>query len=122
MMGVSKYLLSATIVAVSTVYSYITFAEVKGNKPVKQIDDAGLHKTYYATCHGYDGKPTEWGVGLGSQNFTDPKHQYSTTDEKMIKQTTEGSPYKMILFKDTLKGVALRYWGGLSVALQRNRR
>lgn len=102
-MGVSKYLLSAAIVVVSTVGSCVTFAEAKENKTAKQIDGVGLYKTHCAMCHGDDGKPTELGVGLGSQNFTDAKYQASTTDEKMLKQITEGSPDKMIPFKDTVK-------------------
>ncbi|HLE86607.1 MAG TPA: cytochrome c [Candidatus Brocadiaceae bacterium] len=66
------------------------------------IDAKKLYMTHCKTCHGTDGKPTELGVGLEARDFTDAAWQAKVTDEQIIKQINDGTPEKMMPFKEKL--------------------
>ncbi|HHT9159891.1 MAG: hypothetical protein A3G70_06620 [Planctomycetes bacterium RIFCSPLOWO2_12_FULL_39_13] len=66
------------------------------------IDAKKLYMTHCKTCHGVDGKPTDLGVGLGAREFADAEWQAKTTDEQIIKQINDGTPEKMMPFKEKL--------------------
>ncbi|MFO0795183.1 MAG: c-type cytochrome [Candidatus Brocadiaceae bacterium] len=66
------------------------------------IDAKKLYMTHCKTCHGENGKPTDLGVGLEARDFTDAAWQAKATDEQIIKQITNGTPDKMMPFKEKL--------------------
>ncbi len=66
------------------------------------IDANKLYMTHCKTCHGEDGKTTELGAGLGARDFTDTAWQAKVTDEKILKQINDGTPEKMMPFKEKL--------------------
>ena len=66
------------------------------------IDAKKLYTIHCKTCHGTDGKPTDLGVGLEARDFTDAAWQAEVTDEKIIKQINDGTPEKMMPFKEKL--------------------
>lgn len=73
--------------------SVSTAAEVDANK---------LFMTHCKTCHGVDGKPTDLGQGLEAPDFTDATWQENITDEGIIEQVNNGTPEKMMPFKEKL--------------------
>ncbi|MEP9410057.1 MAG: c-type cytochrome [Candidatus Brocadia sp.] len=75
-----------------------------GNNIVKatDIDAKKLYMTHCKTCHGEDGHPTDLGLGLGAREFADAEWQAKTTDEQIIKQINDGTPEKMMPFKEKL--------------------
>lgn len=66
------------------------------------IDAKKLYMTHCKSCHGEDGKPTDLGVGLEARDFTDAAWQAKTADEQIIKQINNGTPDKMMPFKEKL--------------------
>ena len=66
------------------------------------IDARKLYMTHCKTCHGTDGKPTDLGIGLEARDFTDAAWQAKTADEQIIKQINDGTPDKMMPFKEKL--------------------
>ena len=66
------------------------------------IDANKLYTTHCKTCHGADGKPTDLGAGLEARDLTDAAWQAEVTDEKIIKQINDGTPEKMMPFKEKL--------------------
>jgi mono/diheme cytochrome c family protein len=66
------------------------------------IDAKALYSKHCKSCHGEDGKPTDLGAGLEARDFTDANWQSTVTDEKIIKQINEGTPEKMMPFKEKL--------------------
>ncbi len=66
------------------------------------IDVKKLYMTHCKTCHGENGQPTELGVGLGAREFADAEWQAKTSDEQIIKQINNGTPEKMMPFKEKL--------------------
>ena len=66
------------------------------------IDAKKLYMTHCKTCHGADGKPTDLGVGLEARDLTDAAWQAKATDEQIIKQINDGTPEKMMPFKEKL--------------------
>ena len=74
-----------------------------GGSVVKaDIDAKKLFMTHCKTCHGEDGHPTDLGQGLGAREFANAEWQAKTTDEQIIKQINNGTPEKMMPFKDKL--------------------
>jgi mono/diheme cytochrome c family protein len=66
------------------------------------IDAMKLYMTHCKTCHGENGKPTDLGIGLEARDFTDAAWQAKATDEQIIKQINDGTPEKMMPFKEKL--------------------
>jgi len=66
------------------------------------IDAMKLYMTHCKTCHGENGHPTDLGVGLGAREFANAEWQAKTTDEQIIKQINNGTPEKMMPFKEKL--------------------
>lgn len=66
------------------------------------IDAKKLFMTHCKTCHGEDGHPTDLGLGLGAREFANAEWQAKTTDEQIIKQINNGTPEKMMPFKEKL--------------------
>lgn len=66
------------------------------------IDVKKLYMTHCKTCHGENGKPTELGEGLGAREFADAEWQAKTSDEQIINQINNGTPEKMMPFKEKL--------------------
>ena len=66
------------------------------------IDARKLFMTHCKTCHGEDGHPTDLGQGLGAREFANPEWQAKTSDEQIIKQINDGTPEKMMPFKEKL--------------------
>ncbi|MDO8141563.1 MAG: c-type cytochrome [Candidatus Brocadiales bacterium] len=66
------------------------------------IDAKKLYMTHCKTCHGENGKPTELGQGLEARDFTNADWQAKATDEQIIKQINDGTPEKMMPFKEKL--------------------
>lgn len=66
------------------------------------VDANKLYMTHCKTCHGVDGKPTDLGAGLEAPDFTDAAWQGKTTDEGIVEQINDGTPEKMMPFKEKL--------------------
>lgn len=66
------------------------------------IDAMKLYMTHCKTCHGENGHPTDLGTGLGAREFANAEWQAKTTDEQIIKQINNGTPEKMMPFKEKL--------------------
>jgi len=81
-----------------------TFISFSGDSAVNAsgIDGKKLYLKHCKTCHGPDGNPTDLGKGLGARKFANPEWQKNTTDEQIIEQIKEGTPEKMLAFKDKL--------------------
>lgn len=81
-----------------------TSAFFSGTPVVKaaKINGAKLYSKHCDTCHDKNGKPTDLGKELGTNDFTDKSWQASVTDEKLIEQIRNGTPEKMMPFKEEL--------------------
>ena len=66
------------------------------------IDAKKLYMTHCKACHGENGKPTDLGAGLEARDFADAAWQAKATDAQIIKQITDGTPDKMMPFKEKL--------------------
>ena len=95
-----KGIFVATSFAVVT--GLVTFFSGTTASKAADIDANKLYQTHCKTCHGADGKTTELGAGLGARDFTDPNWQAKATDEQIIKQINDGTPEKMMPFKEKL--------------------
>ena len=67
-----------------------------------KIDPMKLYIKRCSDCHDKNGKPTDFGRELESTDFTDKNWQTNTTDEKIVKQIADGTPEKMMSFKEKL--------------------
>lgn len=67
-----------------------------------KINGTKLYKKHCDACHDKNGKPTNFGKELGTNDFTDKSWQSSVTDEKIVEQISVGTPEKMMPFKDEL--------------------
>ena len=95
-----KGIFVATSFAVVT--GLVTFFSGIPVSKAADIDANKLYMTHCKTCHGTDGKPTDLGIGLEARDFTDAAWQAEVTDEKIIKQINDGTPEKMMPFKEKL--------------------
>lgn len=86
----------AVVTGLVTFFSGITVSKAA------DIDAKKLYMTHCKTCHGEDGKPTDLGIGLEARDFTDAAWQAKATDEQIIKQINDGTPEKMMPFKEKL--------------------
>ena len=86
----------AFAVSVVACFSGITIAKES------RIDPMKLYIKHCSDCHDKNGKPTDFGKELESTDFTDKNWQANTTDEKIVKQIADGTPEKMMPFKEKL--------------------
>ena len=92
------------VAAASVVFAVSVVACFQGIVMAKEakIDPMKLYIQHCSDCHDKNGKPTELGAGLESTDFTDKNWQTGTTDEKIIRQIADGTPEKMMPFKEKL--------------------
>ncbi len=95
-----KGIFVATSFAVVT--GLVTFFSGIPVSKAADIDARKLYMTHCKTCHGENGKPTDLGVGLEARDFSDAAWQAKATDEQIIKQINDGTPEKMMPFKEKL--------------------
>ena len=95
-----KGIFVATSFAVVT--GLVTFFSGIPVSKAADIDARKLYMTHCKTCHGENGKPTDLGVGLEARDLTDAAWQAKATDEQIIKQINDGTPEKMMPFKEKL--------------------
>src|SRR3989339_1637255 len=95
-----KGIFVATSFAVVT--GLVTFFSGIPVSKAADIDAKKLYMTHCKTCHGENGHPTDLGVGLEARDFTDADWQAKATDEQIIKQINDGTPEKMMPFKEKL--------------------
>jgi mono/diheme cytochrome c family protein len=95
-----KGIFVATSFAVVT--GLVTFFSGIPVSKAADIDAKKLYMTHCKTCHGENGQPTELGVGLGAREFANAEWQAKTPDEQIIKQINDGTPEKMMPFKEKL--------------------
>lgn len=95
-----KGIFVATSFAVVT--GLVTFFSGIPVSKAADIDARKLYMTHCKTCHGENGKPTDLGVGLEARDFTNADWQAKATDEQIIKQINDGTPEKMMPFKEKL--------------------
>lgn len=95
-----KGIFVATSFAVVT--GLVVFFSGTTTSKAADIDARKLYMTHCKTCHGENGKPTDLGVGLEARDFTDAAWQAKATDEQIIKQINDGTPEKMMPFKEKL--------------------
>jgi mono/diheme cytochrome c family protein len=67
-----------------------------------KMDAMKVYNKNCGECHDKNGRPTDLGKGLESADFTDKNWQSNVSDEKIMKQIMEGSPDKMMPFKEKL--------------------
>ncbi len=91
---------AATSLAV--VFGTITFFSGTPVSKAADIDAMKLYMTHCKTCHGENGHPTSLGAELGAREFANAEWQSKTTDEQIIKQINNGTPEKMMPFKEKL--------------------
>lgn len=84
------------VVSAVACFSGITLAKESKIDPIK------LYIKHCSDCHDKNGKPTDFGKELESTDFRDKNWQASTTDEKIVKQITDGTPDKMMPFKEKM--------------------
>ncbi|OQZ00713.1 MAG: hypothetical protein B6D35_05650 [Candidatus Brocadia sp. UTAMX2] len=77
------------------------FSEISASRAA-DIDATKVYMTHCKTCHGENGHPTDLGTGLGAREFANAEWQAKTTDEQIIKQINNGTPEKMMPFKEKL--------------------
>ena len=95
-----KGIFVATSFAVIT--GLVTFFSGTTTSKAADIDAKKLYMTHCKTCHGEDGHPTPLGAELGAREFANAEWQAKTTDEQIIKQISNGTPEKMMPFKEKL--------------------
>ncbi|MBW7899133.1 hypothetical protein B188_25880 [Candidatus Brocadiaceae bacterium B188] len=86
------------VIAVNVMFYFSDISRAK----VAKIDAMKLYDKHCNACHDKNGRPTDFGRELETTDFTDKNWQINTTDEKIIKQITDGTPEKMMPFKDKL--------------------
>jgi mono/diheme cytochrome c family protein len=88
------------VVVLSTITCFPAVSMAKTAK----IDAMKLYNKHCNACHDKNGRPTDFGKELETTDFTDKNWQSNTADEKIMKQIADGTPEKMMPFKDKLSG------------------
>lgn len=86
------------VVVLSAIACFPAISMAKAAK----IDAMKLYNKHCNACHDKNGKPTDFGKELETTDFTDKDWQSNTTDEKIMKQIADGTPEKMMPFKEKL--------------------
>ena len=86
----------AVVLGAVTYFSGVSIAKAA------DVDAKKIYMTHCKTCHGENGHPTDLGTGLGAREFANAEWQAKTTDEQIIKQINNGTPEKMMPFKEKL--------------------
>lgn len=89
-------------VSLAVIAGVVTYFSGNHVSKAADIDAKKLYMTHCKTCHGEDGHPTDLGLGLGAREFANPEWQAKTTDERIIEQINNGTPEKMMPFKEKL--------------------
>ncbi|MDQ1274018.1 MAG: hypothetical protein QG591_2648 [Planctomycetota bacterium] len=88
--------------SIAVVLGTVTCFSGVSNAKAADIDAKKIYMTHCNTCHGENGHPTDLGTGLGAREFANAEWQSKTTDEQIIKQINNGTPEKMMPFKEKL--------------------
>ncbi|HHT9116549.1 MAG: c-type cytochrome [Planctomycetes bacterium] len=88
--------------SIAVITGMVTFFPGGPVSKAADIDAKKLYMTHCKICHGENGKPTDLGAGLEARDFTDAAWQAKATDEQIIKQINDGTPEKMMPFKEKL--------------------
>ena len=88
--------------SIAVVLGAVTCFSGVSNAKAADIDAKKIYMTHCNTCHGENGHPTDLGTGLGAREFANAEWQAKTTDEQIIKQINDGTPEKMMPFKEKL--------------------
>lgn len=92
------FVVISLVIAVNAISSLSYISTAKAAK----INAMKLYNKHCNACHDKNGKPTNFGKELATTDFTDKNWQANTTDEKIIKQITDGTTEKMMPFKDKM--------------------
>ena len=92
------FTITSVVVALNAIACFPAISKAKTAK----IDAMKLYNKHCNACHDKKGKPTDFGKELETTDFTDKNWQSNTTDEKIIKQITDGTTEKMMPFKEKL--------------------
>ncbi|MFN3532878.1 MAG: c-type cytochrome [Candidatus Brocadia sp.] len=92
------FAVTSFVIDLSAIACFPTLSMAKATR----IDAVKLYNKHCNACHDKNGKPTDFGKELVTTDFTDKDWQANTTDEKIVKQITEGAPEKMMPFKGKL--------------------
>ena len=92
------FVVTSLVIAVNAISHFSEMSTAMAAK----INAMKLYNKHCNACHDKKGKPTDFGKELGTTDFTDTKWQISATDEKIVKQITDGAPEKMMPFKEKL--------------------
>lgn len=93
---------SFIITSCAVILSTVPFLGRNPLAKAADIEARELYMKHCKACHGENGKPTDLGVGLEARDFTNADWAAKVTDEKIIKQITDGTPEKMMPFKEKL--------------------
>ena len=88
--------------SIAVVLGAVTCFSGVSNAKAADIDAKKIYMTHCNTCHGENGHPTDLGTGLGAREFANAEWQAKTTDEQIVKQINNGTPEKMMPFKEKL--------------------
>jgi mono/diheme cytochrome c family protein len=88
--------------SITVVLGAVTYFSGVSIAKAADIDAKKIYMTHCKTCHGEDGHPTDLGTGLGAREFANAEWQAKTTDEQIIEQINNGTPEKMMPFKEKL--------------------
>ncbi len=88
--------LSCAVVTTSMCFSGISIASAA------KINAMKLYAKHCDACHDKNGKPTDFGKELETTDFTDKNWQAKVTDEEIVAQISDGTPEKMVSYKETL--------------------
>lgn len=88
--------------SIAVVLGAVTYFSGASISKAADIDAKKIFMTHCKTCHGEDGHPTDLGTGLGAREFANAEWQAKTTDEQIIEQISNGTPEKMMPFKEKL--------------------
>lgn len=88
--------------SIAVVLGAVTYFSGASIAKAADIDAKKIFMTHCKTCHGEDGHPTDLGTGLGAREFANAEWQAKTTDEQIIEQISNGTPEKMMPFKEKL--------------------